>query len=834
MQEKNNMVQRKKITPKELIALLSEMGFDKNHNSPTKQQKRVILSTVNNPVTVVSAGAGSGKTHVSITALLVLIRLNLLSIEQVILITFTNKAADELRLRLSNAFRQQAKLLSERCSEKKAEAVKLISGSVVNYSQDAITNLIEEQKELLKQQYFWMEQQELLTGAYIGTIHSFCRSILQQYGYSENVAWGSKVSFAESLQFDAYEKALARFNNESRNLLVSETSYLHDWQVRKLASQIQQACHNQNVGIDVLVEQTANQKPKDSAQKQRQAMAELVKLSEDLYVKAKTEKQSWDAHDLVKKSLSILEPDDSATSEQREQSARVLEQLGKRYKCLFVDEFQDTDLTQYALFSQLIGKMQHTLMVGDGKQAIYAFRGAGANMLDTAHKEHGCGEKPLELSLSGRATKSLLAVQKALFKGISSDERFKKLDEPLDKRGEDRYAWEHPCLEYTDTEETEQQTLNKIQQLLSPKKYRAFDNEDKVGKEHNVEPRDIVVLVRTNAQANLMYDYLSKNLTDVTVRKDSGESIFKAPIIIDTVKVLQCLLHDSEESMLFEFSNTQYAAAVLAKNNPQMLLDLNKKAGSGQVKDWLSETKAYAINGSERAESLYGLLTSLRRNISDKTVPQVLEMLYQKFEIRECLRANEENQAALDLDFLITHARQLVKEDQAMSVSSYVRYLQRMIPSHAEIKDLPVAASSGQDNVLRIMTVHRSKGAEFKFVVVPYMDADINRSPWPQFLVDAEHGLEVELGPRDSSTRSKQYWNRARALHDDVVAEEVRNFYVGITRAELAVYLIGGDDKSSSKDNKESWRTAFDLARTELRGLGEEHVRICKHLAFTD
>src|SRR4051794_39501285 len=104
-------------------------------------------------VTVVSAGAGSGKTHTTVAAVLELVELRGASIDQFVLITFTEKAADELRARMERS-------LAERVRGASTEADRL----------------------------FWQGQQERLAAAYAGTIHGFCRQILKTFGYDERVA----------------------------------------------------------------------------------------------------------------------------------------------------------------------------------------------------------------------------------------------------------------------------------------------------------------------------------------------------------------------------------------------------------------------------------------------------------------------------------------------------------------------------------------------------------------------------------------------------------------------------------------------------------------------
>ncbi|MFN8540066.1 MAG: UvrD-helicase domain-containing protein [Thermomicrobiales bacterium] len=133
----------------------------------TPQQAAIVDHVREHPVTVVSAGAGSGKTYTMVATVLDLIERGLATVNQFVLITFTNKAADELRERIERALADRS-----RRAEREGD--------------DAGRRL-------------WQRQQERLAGAHIGTIHSYCAHVLKTYGYGERVAHTADISMARSL-----------------------------------------------------------------------------------------------------------------------------------------------------------------------------------------------------------------------------------------------------------------------------------------------------------------------------------------------------------------------------------------------------------------------------------------------------------------------------------------------------------------------------------------------------------------------------------------------------------------------------------------------------------
>src|SRR5205807_10096845 len=116
----------------------------------TPQQAAVVDAVLAGPVTVVGAGAGSGKTHTTLAAVLELIDAGPATLDRFVLITFTEKAAGELRRRIEEA-------LAGRAAAAGAGRRR------------------------------WDQQRELLAAAYIGTIHGFCRFVLTTYGYAAGV-----------------------------------------------------------------------------------------------------------------------------------------------------------------------------------------------------------------------------------------------------------------------------------------------------------------------------------------------------------------------------------------------------------------------------------------------------------------------------------------------------------------------------------------------------------------------------------------------------------------------------------------------------------------------
>jgi ATP-dependent exoDNAse (exonuclease V) beta subunit len=131
----------------------------------TKQQAVVVDHVLERKVTVVSAGAGTGKTHTMIATVLHILDVSKdVNIDDFILITFTNAATDEMRNRLSQ-----------------------------NLSDRLKSALVEKNEERAR---FWLEQKERLSSSFIGTIHGFCSMMLKTFGYEERIPHETEVLMA--------------------------------------------------------------------------------------------------------------------------------------------------------------------------------------------------------------------------------------------------------------------------------------------------------------------------------------------------------------------------------------------------------------------------------------------------------------------------------------------------------------------------------------------------------------------------------------------------------------------------------------------------------------
>lgn len=738
----------------------------------TGEQAKIVDNVVTQRFTAAMAGAGTGKTWTTVATALELIQNHHAQINQFILITFTNDAARELRVRLKKALKERL-----------------------------------EQASTPQQRQLWRTQLERLGNAYIGTIHGFCRQeILKGYGHEQGIARDAGVTFSSRLLSDAFHDVVAECPSASFAQLRAD-SRLELYQLLKLVVDILEDARNRGIPAAEIVRLTAQQPASgDPGQPYRLAMAELVHDVERQYERLKNEKQVIDAHDLLEKTAELLQ---SANKD------RIVAGICQQFRYLFIDEFQDTDIQQKRMVDALQpvsgGGMHRLLVVGDSKQEIYGFRGANRLLKQIATERH---VNVLDLSISYRMTKRLLEVQRALFQAIGSmDPSLNDFCNVLQyHQNMPDPAYPSRSLVYKvatkdNLESRIQATAEGLERLLQGTSPSLIEIEP--GHPVPVENGHIAILVRSNWQLEA---YL-KGLRDrgFNVQAEAGESFYNRPEVIAVYRLLYLLLHSpSDAALTLALDDTPQLANVDAEERIREALVY--KPHDHAHPD--AEIKCFLTNWlMTRRPDLEDKLIKLREHVRTDIVPQLLKRLYDAFEVKEYYAQQNDVNAMENLERLRDIARGLFNDDEALTLRSFVSWLQMAIITGRKEEGMqPLEAPAGFPPYIRIMTVHQAKGLEFPIVIIPEIQQrldDVMRAP--EFLLDG-HGLEVNLRVTGlDTTFSPAIVHAIQAKRVSMLVEEMRVFYVAVTRAKHAVFLVGsGDDPPKQfPDEGYSWQDAL-------------------------
>jgi DNA helicase-2/ATP-dependent DNA helicase PcrA len=732
----------------------------------TQQQADVIDHVMEHPVTAAAAGAGAGKTRTLVAAVLEPVERRVADANQFVLITFTREAADELRRRIDEGF---ARRVQEAASP--AESA------------------------------FWAEQQERVSAAYIGTIHGFCRHVLANYGY-QAAATGREfgITFSAYLLTGALAAVLDTLSEDQARLLLEGVLDWQPYHLGGLVREIMESMRNRGLRPEEVLERTEAQ-PQDPGRPYRVALATLAAEVERHYRALKAEEETLDSGDLLECTAQLL---------CGPAGARVAVRLRERFRYLFIDEFQDTDRLQYEIADRLRAERIRLLVVGDRKQEIYNFRATDGTLLDLLAQQHQ-GRDPLPLNVSWRPTAPLLGVQNALFRSVGR--RYPRLREPLEACQETIVPRSGlPPLTYLSAprEDRIPLTARYIRWLLDQQ-----IDDPQTGELRRVQQGDIVLLVRSNFRLDETATGLQAALqgTDIKVRRETGGSFFQQPEIVSVYQMLRLVLRYPDDTALSLALRTPYLRAVNAAQQELRILQYRVREGS-PLADWLEDTHP----------EVETRLREIRAAVRSETVPPLLARLYEAFEIRQHYRTQGDLQALENLEKLREIARRLFQEEQALTLRQFVDYLQLAILSGREESEAPVEVGESvtRPPYVRIMTIHRAKGLEFPLVIIPGAQSPLMRRELdPRYLIDDQWGLDVNLSDFGLDTRSPRFRQELARSRQVRLEEEMRIFYVAVTRAQHAVTIIGGGAGINRPgDDFYAWKDEVLAARTELLPLG--------------
>lgn len=297
----------------------------------TKKQNRIVASDVYPKY--LRAGAGTGKTEVLVRKIINILENDpTVGLSNFAIITFTNKAADEMKQRISQ----------------------LLYTSWVRLQGD---------------ENRYMTELDAINMADISTIHSFCERLLRRYGLQIGVSPNFSV---KSFRRETSEIVSKLVEQEYGNSLLEAIS--SNALVRSIILLLND---NGNRGIRITDEMmTTLQAPVEN----NQYWNEFKKLYLKLYCCAEKEIEERKSvanvltpNDLIKYAAILL------------QEAYVAGKVAEKYKYVFIDEFQDTNSDQFDLVKLLIDNGVKVFLVGDDKQSIYAFRGADVQNSQDMH-----------------------------------------------------------------------------------------------------------------------------------------------------------------------------------------------------------------------------------------------------------------------------------------------------------------------------------------------------------------------------------------------------------------------------------------------------------------
>lgn len=457
------------------------------------------------------------------------------------------------------------------------------------------------------------------------------------------------------------------------------------------------------------------------------------------------------------------------------------------YPLAMIDEFQDTDPVQYRIFSQVYRPAQKEInnlgliMIGDPKQAIYAFRGADIYTYLAAKKEV---DTIYSLATNYRSSAAMIQSVNALF--AAQDNPFLVEGIPFvevqDRQTQGQF-YRHGKLEsamqflLTQDAFSDEAVVTSAQYQIQMAQLsaehicqtliQAQQGEALIGAEP-VRSGDIAVLVSGYRQAQLMKAALSERGVASVYLSDRG-SVFASTEARELLLVLNAILSQGKESAI---------RSALATNLLGWDVEQLDRLNHNDVlyEDWVERFKGYF-------------------EIWDKDgVLPMLRAMIQSLELASSLLSGMQGERRLtDLLHLGEKLQQKAKELE--SKEGLIRYLTLAIQAPNGDSDEQKIRLESDDELVRIITIHKSKGLEYPLVYLPFAFSPFRNNGNFALYHDDTHQLNYAPVPDDDQL----------ALHEkELYAGEIRLAYVALTRAREACFIGAAQVGKAASKSKEA------------------------------
>ncbi|MEY2977653.1 MAG: DNA helicase PcrA [Prochlorotrichaceae cyanobacterium] len=688
------------------------------HLNPS--QRRAV-EHVYGPLLVV-AGAGSGKTRALTFRIAHLIRQHQIEPRQILAVTFTNKAAKEMRERIERLFAQQV--------------------AEVEYGQPFSTLSEAEQVQLRSRVY-----RTYIKELWVGTFHALCARMLrfdiEKYQDEQGRQWTKQFSIFDESDAQALVKDIVI------NKLNLDKNKFEPKSIRYAIS------NAKNRGLN----------PAQVAEEKGYKGRVIAQVYEE-YLQQLSANNALDFDDLILIPVYLFR-----------QNQDVLDYWHHRFQHILVDEYQDTNRTQYDLIRLLVTngenprsfqdwKKRSVFVVGDVDQSIYSFRAADFTILMEFQDDFGDRlpddqtQTMVKLEENYRSTANILQVANALI--THNTQRIDKILRPTRESGEGIV-----CYQAEDETEEAEYVVNYMRGLVHDHPELSW--------------KDFAILYRTNAQSRAFEDILVQWNVPYTIvgglrfydRKEVKDILAYLRVIanpFDTVSLLRVI--NVPKRSVGKSTIDRLTAAAQQLNLP--LWEVVNDEGM---------VKTYAGRSAKGVLDFASLIKGWQNDVEELPAAAIVrKVIDDSGYLRELneQRTDEAEERRKNVEELYNAARQFEEENTDPTLLNFL--------GNASLSSS--ADDPEQSDRVSLMTLHSSKGLEFPVV----------------FLVGMEQGL----------------FPNYRSTADPVAMEEERRLcYVGITRAQENLFLTHARERRlwGSRETALPSRFLHELPPELIKGL---------------
>lgn len=439
----------------------------------------------------------------------------------------------------------------------------------------------------------------------------------------------------------------------------------------------------------------------------------------EAYQRRLEKNQSLDFDDLIMTTIRLFK-----------EMPEVLEFYQNKFQYIHVDEYQDTNHSQYELVQMLASKFQNICVVGDSDQSIYRWRGADIGNILSFEKDYPTA-KAIMLEQNYRSTKTILAAANSVIKNNSS--RF-----PKELRTDNAEGNKIMINRAYDEKAEAQFVVKTIQELMLSEGYK----ED-----------DFAILYRTNAQSRVMEEMLVKSNMNYTIV--GGTKFYDRKEIKDLLAYLRLIANNDDDLALARIINEPKRSIGATSFDRMMQFAIEQDRS---IFDALREVDFMGLSGRATNSAIYfrAMIERFTQMQDFMSVTELVEEVLEKSGYREMLKAEK----TIEAESRLENINEFLTVTQAFEQASDDKSLIAFLTDLALVADIDKLGDEEEEvsGGTVLMTMHSAKGLEFPVV----------------FII----GMEENIFPHSRSL-----------MDNDEMEEERRLAYVGITRAEKQLYL---------------------------------------------
>ena len=892
---------------------------------------------------LVAAAAGSGKTAVLVERIIRRIIDDSIDIDKILVVTFTNAAASEMRERILNALYKEIEKdpLNIRLRKQIILLNKANICTIDAFCLDVIRNNFFEidissnfriadnvELELLKQESIEEVFEEMylandiefnkLVDIYAGykddenlktlilKIYNFIQSdpfpeewlenMIKQYeiGDVNNLAdtkWGKLVIHNFKDELENAIQVLNSYKNKLENdIELQKFFWVIEDDIRNL-NELQQTLDNWDILYEKAnslkfkswpVEKKTISNLKDEAKLSRDNVKKRIsKAIDDTFV-YKTSQAIEDINFMHPVLVKIKEVIDAFTQKFREKknAKNILDfsdiehyalkilltknedgeyiqtDVAKRYQEKFeeiaIDEYQDSNLVQEKILTS-ISRNNNIFMVGDVKQSIYRFRQAKPELFMDKYEKYSNEKDPkgqkIKLFKNFRSRENVLDFTNLIFDDIMSKdfgeieydeseflnvgasfETLNKLEFTpelyiIDKKQNEAAEADEDNENIEVLEKTEIEArfvAKKIKQLID----NQFQVSDKEKGNRKIEYKDIVILLRATQNVATIFEK-ELNKENIPVFSDQAENYLDSieiKTVISLLKVIDNPYRDIAlvtvmRSIIGDFSDNELTEIRLINNEGYFFDSMVEALKSDKIAEELKNKISCFITKIEkwREEEKYTPLNEFLINIFNETDYYNYVRLMVNGEVR---RAN--------LDLLVDKAKDYEKIS-FKGLFNFIKYLDKVKAGNTDLQAAKIIGEN--ENVVRIMSIHKSKGLEFPVVFLARADKKFNqRDLSDSILLHQDLGFGLQYS---NSERKIEYTTLPKEaikikVKEESIAEEMRILYVALTRAKEKLFITGvEEDLEKSLDKKKEQLQIYKKEKYKIN-----HLLLKKYLSY--